>query len=633
MSKHAVSPDASATSRAAARPQAPISWSRRDAVSLGGLLLLASLAWCSAYSKWIVPNWSTPFRYLEPECADFIGSCALVKTMVYEDWLPLGTKPAPRLGAPSGADWSPVPTTDEIELFVVALCVRFFGLFAGFNLGVLLGHLSAAAVCYAVARRIGIASHWAFVAALAFGLAPYLFAQSPHHLTCQYVFYVPLYVLVWRWVAGDEELALGSGRFWVAAAIAFLSGTENPYFTNVLCQLTLLGGAVRAWQARSRAPLIAAGAVVAAAAAGFVFINLETWIYRLFHDAGAAGTILSREYKWMDIYGLKLVDLFIPSVTHHSEALARFGLAHRQASPLLDEEGCTYLGILGGACLLWLAATAVRALVERRQEDVPAAAWQVLWIVLMFTTGGINAIIASFTGFTLFRTACRYSVVILLLVLLWAAQRLTAWERNTAKKMAPDTLRIAVLTLAASLCLLVLWDQVPRAPTVEQTRAIALQVDSDRGFVGKMEGFLPAGGMVFQLPVMEYSGQAIPGVPPYDHFRPYLYSKDLKFSFGALPGDPRNAWQMQVQQLLVDGAAIDQQRQLIRFKPDNVRAAIERIRKEGFAALYVNRNGFPDRGKGLFDTLLELGYEKPPIYSAAGDMACIVFGDQPAAGK
>jgi hypothetical protein len=58
-----------------------------------------------------------------------------------------------------------------------------------------------------------------------------------------------------------------------------------------------------------------------------------------------------------------------------------------------------------------------------------------------------------------------------------------------------------------------------------------------------------------------------------------------------------------------------------------VRQAVDEIRSKGFAAIYVNRNGFPDRGKGLFDALLELGYDAPPIYSPAGDLACIAIGD------
>jgi hypothetical protein len=68
----------------------------------------------------------------------------------------------------------------------------------------------------------------------------------------------------------------------------------------------------------------------------------------------------------MDIYGFKLVDLFIPPITHHSTSLAKFGLEHRQASVLNDEEGSGYLGLLGIGCLLFLVGTAVRAMVEGR---------------------------------------------------------------------------------------------------------------------------------------------------------------------------------------------------------------------------------------------------------------------------
>ena len=59
-----------------------------------------------------------------------------------------------------------------------------------------------------------------------------------------------------------------------------------------------------------------------------------------------------------------------------------------------------------------LAAAAVTAVVRNRANTIPMEAWQVLWIVLCFSTGGLNAILGA-AGFTLFRTGCRYSIVIL----------------------------------------------------------------------------------------------------------------------------------------------------------------------------------------------------------------------------
>jgi hypothetical protein len=101
----------------------------------------------------------------------------------------------------------------------------------------------------------------------------------------------------------------------------------------------------------------------------------------------------------------------------------------------------------------------------------------VLWIVICFTTGGLNAILGAF-GFTLFRTGCRYSIVILAIALMYAAEWLSGRQRQAEAKMPADTLRIGVLTAVVGLCLLILWDQVPRTPTAEQTATIARQVEA-----------------------------------------------------------------------------------------------------------------------------------------------------------
>ena len=70
---------------------------------------------------------------------------------------------------------------------------------------------------------------------------------------------------------------------------------------------------------------------------------------------------------------------------------------------------------------------------------------------------------------------------------------------------------------------------------------------------------------------------------------------------------------------------LDQQAGMIRVNQTNAKAAVAELKRLGFSAIYVNRNGFPDRGKGIEDTLLELGYTKPPIRNATGDLACIVL--------
>lgn len=593
------------------------------------LALLVAVAWCTATGKWSPASWATPSQYLDGFYGDVVEGFAQAKAVAEGEYLPLAWKTVSRLGAPHDGNWTDRPSVEELNVFALGIAAKALGIFAGLNFSLLLGHVLAAVTFFLVAISVGCSRSWAFVGGLAFGLAPYIFAQSPHHLTVAYAWHVPLFLLVWRWVATEPPLEWGSRHFWAAIGIAFVTGLQNPYYTNILCQLTLLGAAAVAWRRGSWSPLKPALAVVAAAAAAFALMNLDTWSYKLVRGANPGALV--REYKWLEIYGLKLVDLVVPPVTHHSDTLATFAAAHRvgdpakgipPASPLQDEG--SYLGIVGLLALGWLVWTAVSNAVRGKANEIPIAAWQILWIVLCFTTGGLNAIVGAF-GFTLFRTGQRYSVVMLAIALMYAAERLSAWQRQVANRMPADQSRIVTLTAAVALGVLVLWDQVPRTPSREQTAAIARHVAADREFTEKMEAALPKGAMVFQMPVMDFPESPLPGVPSYDHFRPYIYSKDLRFSFGTQKGRERDRWQAGVQNLFFQGASLDQQAGMIRVNPANARRAVDELKKLGFAAIYVNRNGFPDRGKGLFDALLELGYERPPIYSAAGDLACIVL--------
>ena len=610
-----------AATTAPATPAAVVAerwFSRLDAILVAGLLALVTLAWCTASAKWTAAEWALPAAYLEPEKCDVVHALAMMKAAEEGEFVPLTWKQVSRLGAPDGANWNDWPLLEELQIVFFAVLGKIFGLFGGLNVGMLLGHWLAAATFYAVARYLGCLRSWAFVGGLAYGLAPFLFAQSPHHITTEYVWHVPLFILVWKWVSAEPGLEWGSRRFWFAVGVAVLTGLQSPYFTNVLCQLTLLGAAASAWRQRSVAALKPALAVIAAAAVSFVLMNLDTWTYRLANGANQGAVV--REYKWLEIYGLKLVDLVIPPVTHHAAGFAKFAAAHRSGAPLLDEG--SYLGIVGIAAVALLAVTAARDMVDRGR--MPAAAWQVLWIVLTFSTGGLNAILGAF-GFTLFRTGCRYSVVILAIALMHAAEWLSARQRATAAGTATETTRIGVLTAVIGLSLLVLWDQVPRAPAPEQLALIARQIEADRGFVAEMESVLPDGAMIFQLPVMEFPETPVPGIASYDHFRPYLHGSRLRYSFGSMKGRPREQWQPAVQQKMFEGAVPDQQAQKIRFSIANVNAAIDEMQKRGFKAVYINRNGFPDRGKGLLEALAELGFDTV-IASPLGDLTCVLLG-------
>lgn len=541
---------------------------------------------------------SGPDAVSVPEYNDLFFTLALSRAAGEGRVIPGMRKRIPQLGAPAEADWTDWPLIEEPQTLLTGLLGRLCGPFTALNLTLLLGHVLAAVTMYAVATGGGAARPWGFLAGAAYGLAPFLFAQSPHHSTVAWAWHVPLFIPAWRWAA-DPAVGPRDRRFLAAVAIGAIAGVQNPYYTNILCQLALLSAAVTAWRQRSWRSLGTAGGIVLAAAVAFGLMHIDTLLHGW--TAGRNPAVVQRDYKWMEIYGLKLVDLFVPSAGHRVAWMDRAGAAHRAVAPLLDE-GASYLGMVGIGCLAWLVAVSVMALVERHAERVPVAFWQVVWIVLVFTTGGLNAFAGS-AGFLLFRAGCRASIAILAIVLEWGARRATALA-SSPPPAGGGSGAWAAVALAAGLVFL---DQVPVAPAPRQLEAIADRVASDRTFVARIEEALPEGAMVLQLPLMDFPESPAPGVNAYDQLRPYALGSRLRWSFGTVKGRPRDAAFR-----VLEGS--------------DVQRVVEGMRKAGFAAIVVHRTAFADRGRDLEARLRAAAGTAGLIESPAGDLSCVVLG-------
>lgn len=581
------------------------------------LVLLVGAGWGVGVG---LQRWSLPLASpTDGFRGDLLFHLALVRGAMEGDFPPVFWKTVESLGAPDHANWNDWPVVEELPTLCMALVGRVVGLVAGYNICLLASSLLAALTFFGVARASGCARPWSFVGGLAFGLAPCTFAQLPHHPFIAQAWHVPLFLPIWRWVATGDGIAWRSRPFWFAVGVGALTGLQSPYYTNILCQVTLLGALVTF--ARTRNGLASAAAVVGAAAAAFSLMNVDTWTYRLVHGANPGALV--REYKWLEIYGLKIVDLLVPPVTHRIPSFAAFASAHRAAAPLQDEG--SYLGIVGIAALLLLVGTAVAAVVRRRDAGVPIEAWWVLWIVIVFSTGGLNAVLGAW-GFTLFRTGCRYAVVILAIVLFFAARQLTAWQdRAQADATSEETRRIGILTAVAALTTLVVIDQVPRSPTPEEVALIARQEASDRDFTVRMNAALPVGASVFQLPVMDFPESPLGSIPAYDHLRPFVQGGHLRYSFGSTKGRPRDQWQREIEQQLFAAATPNQEARRLDFDPAAVGRVVAALRQRGFSAIYLNRYGFPDQGRGLQAALRDAGCAGEAIESRTGDLVCIIL--------
>jgi hypothetical protein len=222
-------------------------------------------------------------------------------------------------------------------------------------------------------------------------------------------------------------------------------------------------------------------------------------------------------------------------------------------------------------------------------------------VFLYATIGGGNCLLG-LMGLQYFRGSDRYSTWILAICLFFLVSRMSkivrGWSRYTS------------YLLASATAILGLLDQLPSPPPQAEIQALAKVVENDRSFSQKLEADLPPGTMIFQVPVMNFiDADRINECTAYEHLRPYLWTKTLRFSFGSVQGRTREAWQAAIMKLPTE--------QLV--------ATLEQF---GFGALYLDRRAFTDRAEATIKELGRLG-KTQLIEDDAHDLVCVRLTPSP----
>ncbi|HEY2155852.1 MAG TPA: hypothetical protein VGH33_09495, partial [Isosphaeraceae bacterium] len=339
------------------------------------------------------------------------------------------------------------------------------------------------------------------------------------------------------------------------------------------CYLLMVAGLVTSISRRKFHPLGSAAILAGLIVAGGVANLAPTLLYRLRHGPNPAAVV--RYPIHAELWGLRMTQLLLPVQDHRIGALAglrrRYDLA--QTVPPWDSDAAS-LGFIGALGFLGLLGV---AFVRRRSDSeaprtIDGLAALNLAAVLLATTSGLGAIVG-YVASPLIRCYNRISVFIAFFALAGVALVLTRMIRSTR----PGWPRVAAHVGLAAVLVVGVIDQTPRdlAPRYDELKAA---YGRDAAFVARIEAALPVGSAVFQLPILEFPESIPPGVMgPYDHGRPYLHSKSLRWSYGAMKGRFGDAWQK---------AASDQP----------APAMLRSLALAGFSGVYVDRAGFDDRG-------------------------------------
>jgi len=533
----------------------------------GLLALVVALIWCAHHDRWSGANWRVPTDY----GGDAPEVLATIKAAGEGELWPLRATVIDRLGAPFGADWNEYPTPDKLVLILLGGLSRTVGVFVAANLGQLFAVVSAALAFWLVARWLRCQWEWAAAGALLFAFNAQTFQRGLGHFSLTLTWTIPLGLLAVWLVAGSRRLEWRRPGALICLVAAIGFGTGNPY--HLLFWLQLMGWAlIVQWLGRRRRANLAIGLASLGLAAGvFVLSHAEYWMHRT--EPGAP-PLLARNYGGTEIYALRPVKLLIPPPTHRWEPLAFPGQRHLRWSVLQGEGVSPYLGLVGVAGVLWLAATTIHRAARRR--PLPGQALSVSWLIAYATMGGLTNLVA-LAGLLTFRATNRVAIFIAGLVLFFLVVRLS---RATAGW--PRWSRLAAALGVAAFGVL---DQLPRPMAAAKRERIAADVRADEALGRQLEAALPEGAMVFQLPILGFPEESGPHrMGDYELFRPYLTTHTLRFSYGAVKFRAPGAWQ----QDLVD------------VSPEEM---VRRLEAAGFSALQINRRAYADRAEALLAEL------------------------------
>jgi phosphoglycerol transferase len=555
------------------------------------LAVLVVAVWFVSRAGWLEDTWMAAPEY----DIDALEVLARIKLTGEQGLSLFVDKGIHRLGAPWVADWSSYPMPDMLVFWCLGKLAKVTGLVVIGHLAILLSCLVNALTFFFCSRVLGHRPVFAACAAKLFAFSHYNITRGLSHYSLTLSFTVPA-VLLAAWLVGGGRRLLAKRRWqFVCLLVGACTAMGSPYYGLMFVMLMVMALVYQFASGRRRANLLTGlgslvvwGLVTAAC-------NL-TAITGMFTGTRRA---LHRDYASTEVYGLRPIEWAVPPPYHRMPGASQLTKDYGRVTLFEGEHYTSYLGVIGLCGLALILLVFIRAVLRGRGALRPAHGPTVAFIVAFGMAGGINSVIA-LTMTPVFRASNRYSVFILAMALL----ALTAWASLRWRRLRVGAAVLAAVLLAG----FGLWDQMRPIPGAEELKERVRGPDVDRKLGTSLEQVLPPGAMIFQVPAVSFpEARPIVGMTDYEHFRPFFFTRTLRFSYGPLASDAIAFWQRRVAGLPVA----------------EMRAELEGA---GFAAVYICRSAFIDGALAIGRACQAL--DLPVLFDAGPHL---VFGLTPSA--
>lgn len=608
-------------------PSAPTAPLQSDGIRLA--LLGAAAVTLAALWHWKV--WDNGLRGPLAYEGDALLYQRLARTIAERGWYQFRN---PTLGAPTGQLLHDYPLAgDNVHYaFMRLLAFATDNPFTITNLYFYLSFPLAYFACLYALRRLDIATAFAVPASVLYALAPYHFQRGVIHLTLSTYYAVPLGCLLLYELAknldsdasdgqaqtssqvdGHLKTWLRSRQFWAGRWlwVPVLIGSAGAYYAFFF---VFLAGAVAAlslfhretWQVASRSLVI-----IALTLSILALHNAPSLLYRA--ENGSNQIVGKRAFGDSDNAPLQPTFLFLPIPSHRVDFLADLrARAERSVSPLPG----LLAPALGGTTAVGLAISLVALFTARRRGDhrdrlrrVGRQSGMLNMLTLLLGCAGGGSLLLGFLGFVQLREYGRLVVFMTFFCLAALAASVEALVGNRHRSIRIPRLVVGTVVLTL-VTLLALLDHAPALDEASRKKA-QLNVREDRHMAAAIEQRLPNGAMILEIPllgfpedIITFPARAAPSLPVisgfefyngYELFRPTLYTRSLRWSYGAIQNRPGDLMPW--------------------FANKPVSLFLQQAVAVGYDGIYLDRRALPDEGIALLSQLtMHLG--EPDIQNA-----------------
>ncbi len=489
---------------------------------------------------------SIPFEYAH----DAFLVTVPIKTTIQEGWW----LQSERLGAPMRMEFYDYPSNPSLHIAIIKLMAMFDNnAFRLLNWYFLIS-FPLIAICTLAAFKTMKMPLWPSVfLSMVFAFAPYHFWRGESHLWLGCYFTVPLSMIIIAWVIQDRKdlfFNRQEGRLrwtpfafptFAAVLICAALGFDFPYYPIFAAFLLLVAGPFASIRLHSWQPAIRAGALICMIA-GFFIVNISpNLIYSAMYGKNRSPALATvRNWNHGEMYGLKIASLLLPAENHPIKKLDRLRDKYEHGTIAPSEGSAPALGSVAAigfiALVGWLLFRQNRG---ARSMDSTIDAMSILNVatLLLATVGGFSALTNLLSGGAL-RGYNRISIYIMFFSLVPVGFWIARMQSNAMKSTLQGR-RWATPAFYVGLCVCAILSGYETSRYCRMTGPAELaEFESDRKFVDHIGDSVGKSGKIFQYPVQNFLSQVGPAIQydPYTHFRGYLHSDTLTWSFGAVLG-------------------------------------------------------------------------------------------------